>query len=269
MIRSYLFVPGDRPDRFDKACGSRAGLVIIDLEDAVPPDRKIYARTTVAAWLNPRQSVALRINASDTPWFEDDLTLCKCAGIAAVVLPKAENVEDLARIAAAAPSATVLPLIETAKGFASIGTLALAPRVERLVFGSIDFQLDLGIEGDGEELLFFRSQIVLASRLAGLDAPVDGVCVTIDDASAVLADALRGRRIGFGAKLCIHPNQVLSVESAFAVSDEERAWAHRVIDAAERAQGAAVAVDGRMIDRPRILKAQTILQHFAQSESSR
>ena len=136
------------------------------------------------------------------------------------------------------------------------------PRVERLVFGSIDFQLDLGIEGDGEELLFFRSQIVLASRLAGLDAPVDGVCLTIDGASAVRADALRGRRIGFGAKLCIHPNQVLSVESAFAVSDEERAWARRVIDAAESAQGAAVAVDGKMIDRPRMLKAQQILQHL-------
>jgi citrate lyase subunit beta/citryl-CoA lyase len=262
MIRSYLFVPGDRPDRFDKACGSRAGLVIVDLEDAVAPDRKIYARTAVAAWLNPRQPVALRINASDTPWFEDDLALCKCAGVAAVMLPKAENVEDLARIAAAAPTATLLPLIETARGFAAIGALALAPRVERLVFGSIDFQLDLDIEGDGEELLFFRSQIVLASRLAGLDAPVDGVSVTIGDASAVRADALRGRRIGFGAKLCIHPNQVPSVESAFAVSDEERAWAYRVIDAAEGVQGAAVAVDGRMIDRPMILKAQRILQRL-------
>jgi len=132
MIRSYLFVPGDRPDRFEKACGSRAGLVIVDLEDAVPPDRKIYARTTVAAWLDPRRPVALRINASDTPWFEDDLTLCKCAGIAAVVLPKAESVGDLARIAAVVPTTPLLPLIETARGFASIGTLALVPRVERL-----------------------------------------------------------------------------------------------------------------------------------------
>jgi citrate lyase subunit beta/citryl-CoA lyase len=178
----------------------------------------------------------------------------------AVMLPKAEGHDELVRVAAAAPAAALLPLIETARGMAALDTIARTARVQRLVFGSIDLQLDLGIDGDDDELLCFRSQLVLASRLSDLASPVDGVCTAIDDTEALRAASLRARRFGFGAKLCIHPRQVSVVEAAFAPSAEEIAWARRVIDAAQAAQGAAVAVDGRMIDKPVLLRAQRLLR---------
>ena len=258
--RSYLFVPADRPERFAKALASGAGAVVIDLEDAVAPEAKQGARSTLAAWLADAPApVVLRINAADTEWFDADLALCALPGVAGVMLPKAERSDDLARLARAAPGRALLPLVETALGFDRLRTIAEAPCVERLVFGSIDFQLDLGIAGDGEELLFFRSQLVLASRLAGIGAPVDGVSTAIDDVESLRADTTRARRLGFGAKLCIHPKQVAVVNAAFMPSDKEMAWARRVIEAAGRSQGAAVAVDGKMVDKPVILRAQAML----------
>src|SRR5690606_15765807 len=118
-----------------------------------------------------------------------------------IVLPKAERVEEIAHVQHAGAE-LILPLIESAQGFCNVPALAQAPQVQRLVFGSIDFQLDLGIEGDNEELLYFRSQLVLASRLAGIQPPVDGVSTVIDDLEQVRTDAMRARRLGFGGKLC-------------------------------------------------------------------
>jgi citrate lyase subunit beta/citryl-CoA lyase len=259
--RSYLFVPADRPERYEKALAAGAGAVIVDLEDAVAPLAKVAARETLARWL-PRAAsqVLVRVNASETGWFADDLALCGHAAVAGVVLPKAERRADLAHASAIAAGRRLYPLIESAAGYDAMRTLASAPGVERLMFGSIDFQVDLGIADDGDALLAFRSQIVLASRLAGLRAPVDGVSTAIDDAEALRADALRARRLGFGAKLCIHPKQVAIVEQAFAPTEDERAWARRVMDAAERAKGGVVAVDGHMVDRPVLLRARAILE---------
>lgn len=264
IARSYLFVPGNRPERFDKACASGADAVVIDLEDAVAPRDKANARAAVGAWLAPGRRVVLRINAAPTEWFDDDLALCALPGVAGVMLAKAETTDELRRVAAASQGAALLPLIETAVGFARLPELARAAAVQRLVFGSIDFQLDLGISGEGEELLFFRSQFVLASRLAGIEAPIDGVSVSIDDAARVYADSLRARRLGFGAKLCIHPKQVASVNAAFAPSAQDVAWAQRVVDAAALAPGGALALDGRMVDRPVVLRAEAVLREAQQ-----
>jgi citrate lyase subunit beta/citryl-CoA lyase len=260
VARSYLFVPGNRPERFSKACSTGADAVIVDLEDAVPAAEKNAARSAVAAWLSPQQPVVVRINSVDTEWFRDDLELCRLPGVCGVVLPKAERVDDIRAIESAGGTAPVLPLIETAAGFANAGVLAKLPQVQRLLFGTIDFQLDLGIRGDDDELLYFRSKLVLLSRLAGIQAPVDGVTTAIDDPEQLRADTLRARRLGFGAKLCIHPKQVVPVNRHFSPSEEETAWARRVLEAAARAEGAAVAVDGKMVDRPVILKAQEIVQ---------
>lgn len=268
-IRSYLFVPGDRPERFAKACASGAGAVVIDLEDAVAPAAKHAARDAVVRWLGPGRNVVLRINAAQTEWFDDDLVLCARPGVAGVMLAKSETVAELRRVARAAPNAALLPLIETAAGFDRLPALARSGGVQRLVFGAIDFQLDLGILGDGDELLFFRSQLVLASRLAGIAPPVDGVSPAIDDATQLQADTLRARRLGFGAKLCIHPQQVASVNAAFASSAAERAWAQRVIEAAARAQGAVVAVDGRMVDRPVVMRAEAVLREAGEAGEPR
>jgi len=257
---SYLFVPADRPERFDKAIAAGAGGVIIDLEDAVAPDAKATARAALQAWLdNTSAQVIVRVNAADTPWFADDLAACAHPGVTAIMLPKAESPDDLAACGRAAPEARLLPLIETAAGFDALRSLVAAPGVERLVFGSIDFQLDLGISGDDDALLFFRSQLVLASRLGGLAAPVDGVSTEIHEAALVQAAAAKARELGFGAKLCIHPAQVAPVNAAFAPTPKELEWAERVLDASARASGGAAVVDGKMIDRPVVLRARAIL----------
>ncbi|MFM0728787.1 CoA ester lyase [Paraburkholderia strydomiana] len=263
LPRSYLFVPGNRPERFEKAHAAGADAVILDLEDAVQPDEKSMARAAVLAAVSDGASrpAWVRVNGSDTVWFDDDVAaLASQTGVAGIVLPKAEAREQVdAVLAHAHPGLRVLPIVETARGFANLAVLCAAPRVQRIVFGTLDFQIDLGIDGDAEELHVFRSQIVLASRLAGIGAPVDGVSTTITDADAIEADARRGRRFGFGGKLCIHPKQIDAVHRAYAWSEAEQAWARRVLAAVETSSGAAVAVDGRMVDMPVILKARRIV----------
>lgn len=256
---SYLFVPGNRPERFGKALASGADQVILDLEDAVAPADKIAARDAVRASLDPDYPAAVRINSADSEWFEPDLALCSLPGVAAVVLPKAARVSEVERVlAAGAPK--VLALIESAEGMANANMLAATEGVARLMFGSIDFSVDLGIEGDQRELDYFRSQLVLASRLAGIAAPVDGVTTAIDDPVLLRDDTLRGRRFGFGGKLCIHPKQLPVVHAAYLPSNEEVHWAMRVLDAARAAGGGAVAVDGKMVDKPVMVRAERILQ---------
>ena len=160
---------------------------------------------------------------------------------------------------AAAGGRPVLPLVESALGFEQRLALAHARGVQRLVFGQIDFQADLGMRCSEEELTSFRVALVLASRLAGIAPPIDGPTTAFEDEALLRADAQRARRLGFGGKLCIHPRQVAVVNASFAPSDDEVAWARRVIEADANAGGAAVAVDGRMVDRPVVLRAQAIL----------
>lgn len=266
--RSYLFVPASRPERIAKALAAGAGAVIVDLEDAVAPDAKTEARHSLASWLAQAQGrVLVRVNAADTQWFADDLAICAQAPVAGVVLPKAERPADLAGIRAVAPGKRVFPLIETAAGYDAVRELASSPGVERLVFGSIDFQVDLGIDGELDELLMFRSGLVLASRLAGIASPVDGVSTAIDDADTLRADVERSRKLGFGAKLCIHPRQVAVVNAAYQPSAADVDWARRVLDAAEKSGGAAVAVDGKMVDKPVILKARAILDEGGETRT--
>ncbi len=258
-MRSLLFVPADRPDRFDKACASGADAVIIDLEDAVAPQNKAAARASLADWLTPAREVLVRVNAPGSQWFADDMALTRLPGVQGVVLPKAERAEDVAAVVQAC-SAGVLPLIETARGVREAEAIASVPGVRRLLFGSIDLQLDLGIQGDGDELLFFRSQLVLVSRLAGIAAPIDGVSTVIDDLPRLRSDAQRARSLGFGGKLCIHPRQVQTVNQAFLPGADELMWARRVLTAAAASRGAAVQLDGQMIDRPVVLRAEAIVR---------
>ncbi|WP_418314764.1 HpcH/HpaI aldolase/citrate lyase family protein [Piscinibacter sakaiensis] len=264
-MRSWLFVPGNRPERYAKALTSGADAVIIDLEDAVAPDQKPRARAALADWLAQNQPTAgavpvwVRINASDTVWFDDDLSLAAQPGLAGVMLPKAEDPAQVATLCSAG-AAEVLALIESAAGFEQLRSIARADGVTRLAFGSIDLQVDLGMrDADEDELLWFRSEIVLASRLAGIAAPLDGVSTTLDDETRLRTDVLRARRLGFGGKLCIHPRQVQPVQRHFAPSEAEIDWARRVIAADAASGGAAVSVDGKMVDKPVILRAQAIV----------
>ena len=263
--RTYLFVPGDRPERFEKALASGADVVVLDLEDAVVPERKSLARDAIAAWLGrasgaERERAAVRVNDVASPWFAGDLAMLAAAGVAQVMLPKAESADPIAAVRAAMPEAAVLALIESARGVAQVDAVASAPGVSRLVFGTLDFALDLGIEIEHSAagLAYAASRIAIASRAAGLPAPVAGVTPELGDEARLLADLAWARGLGFGAKLCIHPQQVAPLHAALAPSDAQLDWARRVIDAAS-GQAGAVQLDGRMVDKPVLQRARDLL----------
>lgn len=273
--RSWLFVPGSRPDRFDKALAAGADQVIVDLEDAVAPQDKATARAALAQWLDtPGPAIVVRINGAQTEWFREDLALLSRPRVAQVILPKTESAEEIVATAMAfgrqggggrqggrgTADSTVVGLIESALGMANLASLCAVPGLSRLAFGTIDFQADLGMRGATEDdLAPWRAEILMRTRLADLAAPLDGVSTAIDDPESLATDIARARRLGFGGKLCIHPKQVSATNEGFASSLSEIAWAKRVIDAADKSGGGAVAVDGKMVDRPVLLRAQAVL----------
>ncbi|MGP4021006.1 HpcH/HpaI aldolase/citrate lyase family protein [Saccharopolyspora sp. 5N708] len=255
---TWLFVPGSRPDRFAKAIAAGADVVIVDLEDAVPAAAKAAARENLrAAWpIGPK--VAVRINAPGTAEFDDDVALCREIGPAAVVLPKTESAADVTA-AAEGTGCQVLGLIESARGFVNLGEICAAAGLVRLMFGSIDLALDLGVTADAA-LDTSRSDLVRWSAASGLPAPVDGVTPSINDTETIDRETRRAKEWGFGGKLCIHPAQLPVVRGAMRPGDAELRWARRVVEAAEQAHGAAVSVDGAMIDRPVVERARRLLR---------
>lgn len=263
---TFLFVPGNRPERFAKAFAAGADAVVIDLEDAVAPDDKAAARDALAqAWPAlaeaDRARVLVRINAQGSAWHADDLVLLRRLGIVGAMVSKAETSEGLAAVAAAlGPEGVLVPLVESAAGLNAVQALARAPQVLRLAFGHLDYMADLGMacEPPETELTSARHALVLASRLAGVAPPVDGVTVSTGDVGLITTDAQRSRRGGFGGKLCIHPAQVAPVQAAFAPTDVELAWSRRVVEAAAT-QGGAFRLDGRMVDPPVVSLAMRTL----------
>lgn len=248
-----LFVPADRPERFAKAAASGADAVILDLEDGVAGDAKEAARAALRTDFTGLP-VLVRINGADTPWFADDLAAVADLNAAGIILPKAETGRELDAVCAV--GLPVLALIETARGLAEARSIATLDRVVRLVFGSLDFCADLGCAPVREALLAARSELVLASRLGGLDAPVDGVTTSIDDAALIADDARHAMTLGFGGKLAIHPRQIAPIREGFRPDAAEIAWARRVLASGD----GAVAVDGGMVDEPVRLRARAILK---------
>lgn len=266
--RSYLFVPGDRPERFRKALDSGAHAVIIDLEDAVLPERKCDARSGVREWLaRASDPVLLRVNAAGTPWHDEDRELLALPAVQGVMVPKSESPELLEDLADGLRGHQVLiPLVETVAGHFAALEIARVTKVDRIAFGSIDFMADAGIRGDAEELDAVRTNLVLVSRRAGIAAPLDGITLATDDAVRLESDVQRSRRFGMGGKLCIHPKQVMTVNVGFAPTPDEIAWAQRVIDALSQPTRGAVTVDGKMVDRPVAMLARTLLEEAASRE---
>ena len=279
LARTFLFVPADRPERHARALATGAGGVIVDLEDAVAPERKASAREGLGASFAAlpeveRRRLLVRINASGTPWHDDDraavAALVAQGLIAGVVLPKAEHAGNVRQLAeAVGPKGLIVPLIESAAGLAAVDELAAAPQVLRLAFGNLDFQADVGLacDADEAELVPVRLALLLATRRAGLPAPIDGVTADWRDVRRLAADTARARRGGFGAKLCIHPDQVAPVQAALGPSAEELAWARRVVDAVRSAGGGVVSLDGRMVDAPVLRLAERLLALGAQPPS--
>ncbi len=270
---SFLFVPATQPERLPKALASGADLVIADWEDAVAPADKERARTALADALAAlpapqRARLLVRINSEGTPWFAADLQALAqltAQGLAGAVVPKAERAQTLQAVAqAAGPQAALVPLVESVAGLAAADALAAAPQVARLAFGHLDFQVDAGMAcaDDEQELLPVRMALVLASRRAGLAAPIDGVTVDTRNPERMGHDAERARRMGFGGKLCIHPAQVPVLHAAFDPDEAAVTHAQRVRQALEQAGGGVCVLDGRMVDAPVLAQAeQTLLRH--------
>ena len=258
---TLLFVPGDRPERFDKAAAAGADLVVVDLEDAVPSAHKTDARNHAATWLSetpPGVLHAVRINASDTGEYADDVAAL--AGLPCLVMvPKAEDPDALREVARLlGPDAGLLALVETATGILRAPGIAAVDAVQRLVFGSFDLAAQLGVSPDDREALqSARSALVLASAAAGLPAPVDGVTGDVTDDGRVADDVAYAVRLGFGGKLCIHPRQVAPARAGFRPSAEDVSWARTVVAAV--GEGGVALVDGRMVDKPVVDRARRIL----------
>jgi len=276
VARSWLFTPGDRPDRFAKAARCGADVMILDWEDAVAPAAKQAARAAVLEWLHlgddaPRAWV--RINDRHSEFWEQDVDALAAAGkrgLAGVVLPKTQSDADVADTVdrLGISGLPIVALIESALGVENALSIAISPSVAALALGSADLRLDAGLSDDDRGWVYPRSRLVFASRAAGLPGPIDGPEMRLDDTDAVRNSAAAARAVGFSAKFCLHPRQVPTVNVAFGFDDDTVRWARRVVAAADTSDGAAVRVDGEMVDRPRLALAHHILNTVDTKEVS-
>lgn len=268
--RSWLFVPATRQERFAKAASSGADRVILDLEDAVAPgDKRDACRGLLDAVLPFGVPLYVRVNGHGTEWFDEDLAVAARLPITGIMLPKADTGEHVARAAVAlTESQRIVPIIETAVGLWNVLEVARAPRTERLAFGALDFHLDTGMRDEGDALAYARARVAIASRVAGIAAPIDSVSLSIDDDALVAADGERGRRFGFAGKLCIHPKQLGPTNRVFQPSEADVAWAEALLEAVAArppGDGAAFSFRGTMVDRPVMERARQILGQAGKS----
>ena len=276
--RTYLFAPGNHPRKVEKVFAAGADAAILDLEDAVAAAEKVGARSAVVAALKrPRGCRGwARVNAFDTEFHAGDLEAVVGPWLDGVMVPKVESPAQLQaaderlgalerRHGMANGAVDLLPIIETAKGLAAVAAIAQAgTRARRLSFGAVDLAKDLGmlLTVDEWELTPARAAVVLASRAAGLEAPIDTVWVHFRDEAGLIKSAEHARTLGFQGKMCIHPDQVAPVNRAFTPSDEEVAKAEKIVAAFEKAEtagSASIVVDGFFVDYPVVDHARRTL----------
>lgn len=261
--RSFLYAPGDRPDRFPKALASGADAVILDLEDGVDPAAKDAARANVSDALDAPADDGVqrwvRVNSDDR--FDDDLAaVLGRPGLHGVLVPKAAVALVERAVDAGAPR--VAPLVESAEGLLQVEAMALVAGVSHLALGEADLVADLGADPgpDRTELAPIRMRIVIASAAAGIAAPTAPVSTAFRDLDAFRVDTEALRRMGFGARACIHPAQVPVVHEVLSVSPEALAWAEDVLRRfAEAGGGVCVDAQGRMVDEAVVRAARRIL----------
>jgi citrate lyase subunit beta/citryl-CoA lyase len=282
LLRSFLFAPGNHPRRVEKALTLDADAVILDLEDAVATAEKVATRTAIdAALTRPRTGLLyVRVNAADTEFCCGDLVAVAHPGLDGIILPKVESPATIATIDwlllqiererhLSEHSIDLIPIIETARGLTHLDAiLAAGTRVKRIAFGAGDFTLDVNMQWkrDEAELAYARARIVTASRAAGLEAPLDTVWVDLQDSEGLEASARAALAYGFQGKMCIHPNQIAVVNCVFTPSEDEIAFAERVVAAFAKAEAEGVAsiqLDGKFIDYPIVYRAQRLLEKTA------
>lgn len=282
VYRSFLFAPGNHPRRVEKALALDADAVILDLEDACPIAEKIVTRAVVvAACQRPRTGLGyVRVNAATTEFGYGDIVALVQRGVDGIILPKLESADEIKAVEwviaslekereMPAGAFDVIPIIETGKGMANIRAITSAgTRVKRIAFGAGDFTLDMSIEWSRAEteLLPYRSECVLASRVAEIEAPIDTVWVDLKDAEGFANSTRHIKGLGFQGKMCIHPNQIGVVNRVFTPTNAEIDFAERVVAAfaqAEKEGSAAIQLDGKFIDYPIVYRAQRVLDRIA------
>ncbi|MBK5100029.1 MAG: CoA ester lyase [Desulfobacteraceae bacterium] len=282
LIRTALFVPGNRPDRIVKAFGTGADVIIIDLEDAVPLAEKESSRPNVrekVAQFADRM-ILVRTNALGSDFIKGDLDEAIVEGVNGIILPKVERADDITKIntllieveknrALPKGSIRVFPLIESAAAvqhiYDIVSTKTKPDRIYAVMFGAADYTLDMGIEMtmEGNELFYARSKISIACRAAGIAPPVDTpFMIDLKNTEALISDAMRAKELGFQGKLVIHPNQVEPCNRIFSPTTEEIAEAIKIVQAFEEAEAAgmaAIQLEGKFIDYPVVKRSKNIL----------
>ena len=257
-IRSWLFGPGHNVRILARIFDAGADAVLLDLEDAVPPDQKARAREQVREVLADHPEAWVRINKPGE-WGAADLGAVagRCAGIR---IPKVESAADVEWVAARAGEVPLTCTVESALGVVRAFEIASCTRARDLTYGGVDLSLDLGIEDTWEETLLARSTLVVASRAARKPAPIDGVYTRLDDLDGLRRQAEAMRRLGYFGKSAIHPSQVPVINDVFQPTAAEVSWARRVVEAFQRAGGAATRLDdGEFVDVPVAERARRIL----------
>lgn len=269
--RSYLYVPGDRPDRLAKAASRGADAIIADLEDAVAPAAKDRARDEVADWLDtapdagqqPGPQIWVRVNGGERR--ADDLrAVAGHPRLTGILLPKVDHADEIAAAAAMLPDDVAVrwaPMIESAVGLVHVHEIAAAQNVHQLHIGEMDLAADLGLTPtrSERELLYARSLLVIASRAAGLVPPPAPVSAEIDDLGRFEQTTRRLDALGFVGRDCIHPAQVAVVNAVFTPSADDVAWATEVLARAESGPGAFRDSTGAMVDEALLRRARRIV----------
>jgi len=259
MDRSYLFAPGHNAKLLGKVFEAGADAVMLDLEDAVPLEHKSTARTMVAQALAAHPAW-VRVNVARTALCEADLDAVaeRAFGIR---IPKTESPEDVSWVAERAPGKPIICAIESARGVLAAQEIAAVPGVRHLAMGGVDLQRDLHAGNGNLHTLYVRSHLVVVSRAAGLEPPIDSVYPRLDDEAGMREQAEFARSVGFFGKSAIHPRQLPILHDVFTPSDEEVAWAHQVLSAFDAAGGAALALpDGEFVDLPVAERARRLLE---------
>ncbi|HEX3992607.1 MAG TPA: CoA ester lyase [Acetobacteraceae bacterium] len=281
-LRSFLFAPGNHARRVEKALTLPADAVILDLEDAVAISEKPATRElVVAVFGQPRHGrLYVRVNAYTTEWCHGDIVAIARAGLDGIILPKVETANQLQSIdwllanlererGLPIGGIDLVPIIETASGMSNIGAIAgSGSRTKRLAFGAGDYTLDLGMvwSRDEAELLPARSAVVMASRAAGIEPPLDTVWADLRDAEGFARSAESAAALGFQGKMCIHPDQIAVTNTAFSPSPQQFNWALRVVAAFEEAEAnglASIQLDGQFIDYPIVQRARQVVARGA------
>ncbi|MCM3690892.1 HpcH/HpaI aldolase/citrate lyase family protein [Neobacillus niacini] len=270
MGEVYLFAPGNSEKKIHKALNLHTDAVIIDLEDSVTSNEKEMARNLVYSLLKTdvtfRSKIYVRINSIKTQWFFEDLNMVnELKRVDGIMIPKSEDKTSISLAAELLnKNVEIIPLIESAAGVMNIRTILSSDQaVDRVAFGSVDFALDIGVDWsvEGTERAYAMSKLVLASRAAGVNPPIDAVFPIIDDRESFIKDTQKGKQTGFNGKMVIHPKQIDWVKEVYTPSKKQLEWSRKVIDVFESsAHSGAIDLEGKLIDRPVYLLAKRLIK---------